>query len=128
MTQLAQRRAEQEKQLATAGDEDLHPVQCGDESGDWSAGGEISMEPDWGKSGSMMLDGSSRARVDDMGPSKSDLPEDCVLSSLDEDMEDKVSWTSISLEALDEEVLLLEFDMDLLLSTLAALLLSLAAS
>ena len=29
MTQLAQRRAEQEKQLATAGEEDLQPVQAG---------------------------------------------------------------------------------------------------
>ena len=29
ITQLAQRRAEQEKQLATAGEEDLQPVQAG---------------------------------------------------------------------------------------------------
>ena len=29
MTQLAQRSAEQEKQLATAGEEDLQPVQAG---------------------------------------------------------------------------------------------------
>ena len=31
ITQLAQRRAEQEKQLATAGEEDLQPVQAGPE-------------------------------------------------------------------------------------------------
>jgi len=46
MTQLAQRRAEQEKQLATAGEEDLQPVQAGPEgSGLGSAGGDISMGP-----------------------------------------------------------------------------------
>lgn len=33
ITQLAQRRAEQEKQLATAGEEDLQPVQAGPEGG-----------------------------------------------------------------------------------------------
>jgi len=63
-----------------------------------------------------------------MGPRSSDLPEDCVLSSLEEDIEDMASWTSISFETLDEEVLLLELEMDLLLSMLAALLLSDAAS
>ena len=66
---MAQRRAEQEKQLATAGEEDLQPVQAGPEkiprvkiltrehnlvtilspegSGLASAGGDISMGPTW---------------------------------------------------------------------------------
>ena len=35
MTQLAQRRAEQEKQLATAGEEDLQPVQAGPKGKFW---------------------------------------------------------------------------------------------
>ena len=64
MTQLAQRSAEQEKQLATAGEEDLQPVHAGPEtrvtkldserielipvgSGLASAGGDISMGPTW---------------------------------------------------------------------------------
>ena len=49
MTQLAHKSAVQEKHLATAGDEDLHPVQWGIVStGCWSsAGGDISIGPSW---------------------------------------------------------------------------------
>ena len=48
ITQLAQRSAEQEKQFATAGDEDLQPVQWGTpRSWAWSAGGDINIGPAW---------------------------------------------------------------------------------
>ena len=49
MTQLAQSKEEQLKQLATAGEADLHPVQCGvvSTSPRFSAGGDISMGLSW---------------------------------------------------------------------------------